>query len=277
YTNASANWGPSSLGGTPGAANVIKTAPTVNAGPDATINEGSTFSFSGGAFTDPDAETWTATVNWGDSGSPVNLVLTGKTFSLSHPYADNGVYTITVTVNDSGKLFGTDTITLTVNSVIPSGTTTAGPAVNENVASSVTVSTRTDPSTTDTTAGFFFNYDFNNDGVFEITNSSSNTATVPAQYVDGPGLRPIRIRLIDKDGGFRDFTQNLTVNNNNNPTAVLINSGNVNEGATGATVTFSIINDVLADLASMRFAYDLNNDGIFDIGDGTYAGSAGNS
>ncbi|HEV8292454.1 MAG TPA: lamin tail domain-containing protein, partial [Tepidisphaeraceae bacterium] len=121
YTNDVANWGPSANGGTPGAANVIKIAPLVNAGPDATINEGAAFIYSGGSFTDPDAtDTWTATVNWGDTGSPVALTLNAnKTFSLNHLYTDNGVYTITVTVTDSGKLFGVDTITLTVNNVIP--------------------------------------------------------------------------------------------------------------------------------------------------------------
>jgi hypothetical protein len=277
YSNDLANWAPSAPGGTPGSANAIKTAPTVNAGPDATINEASAFTFGGGSFTDPDAETWTATVNWGDTGSPANLILSGKNFTLSHVYTDNGVYTITVTVTDSGKLFGTDTITLTVNNVIPNGTTTGGVAVNEGVASSVTVATRSDTSSVDNTAGFLYNYDFNNDGIFEITDSTSNTATVPGQYMDGPGTRPIKIRLIDKDGGFRDLTQNLTVNNNVAPTGTLINSGSVNEGAAGASVTFAVVNDVLADLASIRYAYDLNNDGIFDIGDGTYAGSAGNS
>jgi hypothetical protein len=277
YTNDVTNWGPSASGGTPGAVNVIKNAPVVNAGPDASINEGSSFTYVSGSFTDPDADTWTATVNWGDSGQPVTLVLSGKNFNLSHNYTDNGVYTVTVTINDNGKLFGVDTVTVTVNNVIPNGSTTSGAAVNEGVNGSVTVATRTDVSSTDTTAGFLYNYDFNNDGVFEITNSTASTATVPGTYVDGPGPRPIRIRLIDKDGGFREFTQNITVNNNNPPTATLINSGNVNEGAAGATVTFSVVNDVQADLASIRYAYDLNNDGTFDIGDGTYAGSTGNT
>jgi len=39
-------------------------------------------------FTDPGADTWTANVNYGDGSGVQPLVLTGKTFSLSHVYAD---------------------------------------------------------------------------------------------------------------------------------------------------------------------------------------------
>ena len=42
--------------------------PTVDAGPDKTIDEGSTFS-SSGSFTDPGDDTWTAEVRWSDSGT----------------------------------------------------------------------------------------------------------------------------------------------------------------------------------------------------------------
>ncbi|HEV8603892.1 MAG TPA: lamin tail domain-containing protein [Tepidisphaeraceae bacterium] len=278
YPNDLANWSASASGGTPGANNLLKNAPAVNAGPDASVNEAALFT-ANGSFVDLDAgETWTATVYWGDSGLTQALTLNAnKTFTLNHNYVDNGVYTIIVTVTDSGKLFGIDTVTVTVNNVAPNGTTTGGAAVNEGIASSVNVATRTDVSSLDTTAGFFYNFDFDNNGAFETVNSTTPSIVVPAAYMDGPGVRQIHIRLIDKDGGFRDFLQNITVNNNNPPTATLINSGNVNEGAAGATVTFSIVNDVLADLASIRYAYDLDNDGTFDIGDGTYAGSAGNT
>ncbi len=50
------------------------TAPTVNAGLDTTILEGGTFS-SSGSFTDPDSDTWTATVNYGDGSGAQSLTL----------------------------------------------------------------------------------------------------------------------------------------------------------------------------------------------------------
>ena len=39
---------------------------------DATITAGGTFS-QGGSFTDPDADTWTATVDYGDGAGPAPL------------------------------------------------------------------------------------------------------------------------------------------------------------------------------------------------------------
>ena len=68
---------------------VENVAPTVDAGADDTINEGDTF-IGGGSFTDPGADTWTATVDYGDgSGSQVLALNPDGSFSLSHTYADN--------------------------------------------------------------------------------------------------------------------------------------------------------------------------------------------
>ena len=60
---------------------VNNVAPTVNAGGDATVNEGSAFAQSG-SFTDPGADTWTATVDYGDGSGVQSLALVGKTFGL---------------------------------------------------------------------------------------------------------------------------------------------------------------------------------------------------
>ena len=52
--------------------------------------------------TDPGADTWTGTVDYGDGGGAQPLSLNvDKTFSLNHTYADNGVYTVRVTVTVS--------------------------------------------------------------------------------------------------------------------------------------------------------------------------------
>ena len=62
---------------------VNNVAPSVDAGGDATIDEGGSISRSG-SFTDPGTDTWTATVNYGDGSGTNPLTLVGKTFSLSH-------------------------------------------------------------------------------------------------------------------------------------------------------------------------------------------------
>ena len=75
-------------------------APTVDAGADATVDEGSLFGRSG-SFTDPGADSWTARVDYGDGSGVQPLTLNGdKTFDLSHTYADDGDYRVTVSVRD---------------------------------------------------------------------------------------------------------------------------------------------------------------------------------
>jgi hypothetical protein len=91
-------------------ANVANVLPTVSAGNDVTL-PAATFTGSG-SFTDPGADTWTATVNYGDNTGTQTLTLTGKTFALNHTYSQKGVFTVTVTVND-GTGSSTDTLLVT--------------------------------------------------------------------------------------------------------------------------------------------------------------------
>jgi PKD repeat protein len=126
---------------------VQNVAPSLTAAANQTVNEGSLLSLTNiGAFTDPGfdnplnagkasnggdtAETFTFTINWGDGtatdagnatvdvfGSPG--VLTAGSFDGSHTYADNGVYTVTVTVLDDDSGQAQKTFTVTVLNVNP--------------------------------------------------------------------------------------------------------------------------------------------------------------
>ena len=113
---------------------VNNVAPIVDAGPDATMDEGSLFSQTG-SITDPGTETWSATVDYGDGGGPVPLTINpDQTFELSHTYADNnGVSTVTVFVDD-GDDTDTDTVLVTVQNVAPAITFPNGMLVDENSA-----------------------------------------------------------------------------------------------------------------------------------------------
>ena len=96
------------------AVTVENVAPTVNAGPDGAVLKDGTFS-SFGYFTDPGADTWTATVDYGDGSGVETLALDGKTFSLSHTYASFGTFTVRVSVTDKDGEVGSDTTTVAVN------------------------------------------------------------------------------------------------------------------------------------------------------------------
>ena len=94
-------------------------APVVDAGQDVEIDEGDTFT-SAGSFTDPDLDSWTATVDYGDGSGVQNLDLTAMDFDLEHTYADDGTYTVAVTVDDGVSEPVSATATVVVNDVDPS-------------------------------------------------------------------------------------------------------------------------------------------------------------
>jgi DNA/RNA endonuclease G (NUC1) len=93
---------------------VSNVAPVVGAIPDASVQVGDAYTVAG-SFTDPGADTWTASVNFGDGSAPEQAMLSGHDFSLVHVYAAAGTYTVTVTVDD-GDATASTTHTVTVNS-----------------------------------------------------------------------------------------------------------------------------------------------------------------
>ncbi len=90
------------------------------------------------------------------------------------------------------------------------------------------------------------------------------------------GVFEVIVTVTDDDGGSATQSFLVTVNNVA-PTATFINDGPVDEGGS-ATVSFSNRFDPSAadTAAGFRYAYDLDNDGTFDVGDGSYAGSVSN-
>lgn len=81
------------------AAAVANVAPAVAPYASATLLPGETYT-ANGTFTDPGADPWGATVNYGDGSEPETLILTGKSFTLSHTYIAQGTFTVTVRVSD---------------------------------------------------------------------------------------------------------------------------------------------------------------------------------
>src|SRR5262249_10217673 len=120
-------------------------------------------------------------------------------------------------------------------------------------------------------AGLKFSFDFDNDGVFEVTDSSSAWGLVPPAYRTAPGNHTIRGRVKDKDGGFNDYTTVLTVRDPAPPPAPLSaafgNGGPVGEGSTGS-VAFT---GASGGSGGYRYSYDFDNDGTFEIADSAAA------
>ena len=95
---------------------IANVAPQVSAFAGATLLQGETYT-SSGSFTDPGADTWSARVDYGDGSGPRPLALSGKSFGLSHTYAQAGTFTVTVEVGD-GTGIGTRTAEVTVQSPV---------------------------------------------------------------------------------------------------------------------------------------------------------------
>ena len=66
----------------------------------------------------------------------------------------------------------------------------------------------------DLAAGFRYSYDFDNDGIFELTDVLAAKVTVPAVFLaDGPGVRIVRGRISDQHGASTDYTTLIRILN----------------------------------------------------------------
>ena len=65
-----------------------------------------------------------------------------------------------------------------------------------------------DPSSNDDSSGFTYSYDFNNDGTFDVEDSTSPTRPLVATQA---GTQLVRVRVTDKDGGSTDVYTSFVV------------------------------------------------------------------
>jgi Tol biopolymer transport system component/PKD repeat protein len=185
---------------------VLNIAPTVDAGAGATINEGDTFSGSG-SFTDPGADIWTATVDYGDGSGVQPLTLTGNTFALSHTYAENGDYTVEVCVSDDDEGVGCDGLQVTVNNVAPS--VDAGSDANINEGNTFSGSgTFTDPGADTWEA----TVDYGDGSGSQPLTLTGNTFALSHTYADN-GVYTVEVCVTDDDDGVGCDSLPVTVNN----------------------------------------------------------------
>ncbi|MFH1921247.1 MAG: PKD domain-containing protein, partial [Planctomycetota bacterium] len=172
-------------------------APTVNAGPDRSVDEGDLVSFSG-SFTDPGVlDTHTIQWNFGDGNTA-----TGSLTPPDHTYADNGVYVVTLRVTDDDGGVGVDTLTVTVGNVAP--TVNAGPDQTVNEGAPVSFSgSFTDPGAADTHS---IQWDFG-DG------STATGSLTPNHIYADDDTYTVTLTVTDDDGGVGIDTLTVTVNN----------------------------------------------------------------
>jgi PKD repeat protein len=202
----------------------IPPAPTVNAGADQSGDEGSSVQLQGSATGNGLSYTW----SFGDGTQSTG------TLAPSHTYADNGNYTVTLSVTDSLGRQASDTALVSVRNVAPTATFASSGSATTGTAVTFSFTNQTDPSSVDQAAGFRYSYDFNGDGTFEVANAT--TATASYTYT-AAGTYVVKGRITDKDGASSDYTTTVTVSaaTGAGPTA---NAGADQSANEGAVVSF---------------------------------------
>ena len=103
--------------------------------------------------------------------------------------------------------YSQDTAVVTVANVAPTATLSNNGPVTTGNPVTISFSNQQDVSSADTTAGFKYSYDFNNDGTFDVVDSANASASTTFAT---SGTHVVKGRIKDKDGG---FTVTLTVTN----------------------------------------------------------------
>ncbi len=117
------------LAGTLGVS-VVNVAPTISAPTTATITEGDTLTTSI-SFSDPGVDTHEATIDYGEGAGPGAPTVVTSPFDLSNLYEDDGLYTVTIDIEDSDGAIDTVTIDVTVDNAPPVVTARADANVDE--------------------------------------------------------------------------------------------------------------------------------------------------
>ena len=191
---------------------VVNQPPSASAGGPYNGNEGSAIAMSSASASDPnpaDTLTYTWSVN-----SALCSFSNGTVLNPNLTCSDNGSFTATLTVSDGVNPAVSSDAALTVNNVAPTATLSNNGPVNEGSAATISVGSPADVSSADTAAGFHYAYDCNNGSLAAATyaNTAANGASTSCTFNDN-GSFPVKARIIDKDGGYTEYTTMVAVNN----------------------------------------------------------------
>jgi PKD repeat protein len=242
---------------------VNNVAPTSSLVAPATGNEGAALAFGFGAVSDPSAADAAAGFTYAfDFDNDGAYELSGTSPNVTHVFDDNGKYTVRARVTDKDGGSTSYSAQVQVKNVSPKS-----PRFWDNnpkpEGSVVTVGfdAVSDPSGADTTAGFTYSYDFDNDGVYEVTGTSP---TATHTFGDN-GVFWVRGRVTDKDGGFEEYATDVEIYNVA-PTARLVGGSTAVEGG---SLTFRLegaADPSAADLAAkLTYSFDLDGDGAYEV------------
>ena len=191
---------------------VTNVPPTVTAAAPQAASEGTSSSFDTGSFADPagalDAP-YAVSVDWGDGTAATSFTVpaTGDLPDLPHTYADNGAYPVTVTVTDDDGGSGQAGFTAGVANVEPTGTFEAPTTAPAGFAFTIRITGVSDPSPVDTAAGFTYAFDCGDGSGY----TAFGTASSRSCPTGDTGMRTVKGKVRDKDGGVSEYTATVQV------------------------------------------------------------------
>jgi YVTN family beta-propeller protein len=194
--------GPSGVAITPTPPGDGNQPPSADAGGPHAADEGTSIGFDGSSSFDPDGDPLSYDWDFGDGSAH------GSGATPVHVYADNGTYTITLSVDDGHGGSDVATTTATIGNVAPQ--------VNAGTASSVqsgqTLSFRgdvTDAGAADTPSSWTLDW---GDGTAPLSGNSAIPGSVSATHTYyGTGTFTLQLTVTDKDGGAGTGNRTVTV------------------------------------------------------------------
>jgi subtilisin family serine protease/PKD repeat protein len=220
--------------------------PNAVAGNGQIIDEGETAFFDGSASYDTPSDMSTLIYTWYfDDGA----ILSGVT--VSHVFGDNGVYNVTLVVQDDNGYTDSDNLNVTVNNVAPTAYAGGPYQGNEGIPLTFTGSA-TDPGND----SFTYEWDFNDsDGLTYSDAIGQNPSSIWPDDFSGT----IYLRVTDDDGGVGTASATVIINN----IAPTVHTGGPYTGNEGSSVTLTgSATDPGID--TFIFKWDLDNDGFYD-------------
>ena len=199
-------------------------APSFEAGLDTTLNEGDTFNREL-TFTDPGADVWTGTVDFGDGSGIVELTsaeLSDKAFTLSHVYTDSGLFSVVVTLQDDDGGTISDGLQVISNNLPPTADAGLDQTVPEGALTTL-AAVVTDPGAGDTHS-YQWSVEASNGQVVPVGTSQTFTF-IPSDQ----GTYAVTVTVTDDDGASAADSVSITVVDVP-PTLVLNGATGVNEG-----------------------------------------------
>ncbi len=206
---------------------------SLEAGPDATLSEGDSFSrtinFADG--TDNGALGWSYSIDYGDGTAAVTGTTLVKSLDLSHQYADgNANRTVGVTVTDAAGETASDSFNVSVANVAPTAAVTGADVVAEGSVYTLNVGVVADPGA-DTRTAYSINWGDGTTTALTVAEWATAAGSFSHTYADGAATPTITVSASDEDGSFILGSKSLTVNNVA-PSVVLSGVASLNEGDT---------------------------------------------